>query len=361
MKIILDNIIYSKTKNGGISNYWFELSKYLLKKETDSIKFFEKKNSRENFHRKQLTIEDSSIINEPENIDLLSRILPVSINTDDYFLYHSSFYRSISTTKKHCEITTIHDFTHNLYSSFLKKTVHNKLKYSSIKKSNGIICISNSTYNDLMRYCPPNKNQKVAVIYNGVSDDYFKIDHPTETDLHFLSSNKIVGDYVLFIGSRANYKNFDFVINLLKETPHLMLVVVGEPFNQQELKKIGKYLLERIILVTNASNNQLNILYNFALAFIYPSSYEGFGIPIIESMKSGCPVLALNNSSIPEVSGDASILFDNLSIKNFQNALIDLKNSDFKCDLIERGFAQSKKFSWEKCCQETHAFYSENY
>ncbi|WP_159801372.1 glycosyltransferase family 1 protein [Flavobacterium sp. MK4S-17] len=359
MKIIYDNIIYAKSQNGGISNYWFELTKFLLNKNED-IAFFEQQAALNNFHRKQLPIKPESIIAEKSSNNILSRLSPVKLTTNEYFLYHSSYYRPVKAKNAYCEITTIHDFTHNFYSSLAKQFVHNKLKYSSIKNSNGIICISKNTYKDLLRFCPPKKNQKVEVIYNGVSPEYFKIDDLNKYE-PYLKSNNITGDFLLFVGSRANYKNFYFAANLLKQLPNLQFVVVGAPFNENELKVLGAALLARTIVITNAQNSELNILYNNAKAFIYPSSYEGFGIPVAEAMKAGCPVLALNNSSIPEVAGDAALLFDTLSINDFKSGIENLSNKDFRKEIIEKGFGQSKKFSWQKCCEETYAFYKENY
>lgn len=363
MKVLLDNTIYSRLNNGGISNYWYELSKYLLSNmNKEDLFFFESSQGKNNFHRKQLPIDASQVIieKEPAN-ELISRILPIKATLNDYYIYHSSYYRSLKTKDRHSEITTVHDFTHNFYSPFLKKIVHNKLKYDSIRKANGIICISNSTYSDLMRFCPPRKDQKVTVIHNGVSEDYFKILDLNKKQEEFLNTHNLRTEYLLFVGSRANYKNFTFVLELLKTMPNFKLVVVGKGFDKQEMKLMDKELFSRIVVISDVKNEELNLLYNFAHAFLYPSSYEGFGIPIIEAMKAGCPVLSLNNSSISEVSGNAGILFDNLSKENFKDSLNQLKDTNFRMDIIEEGYQQAKKFSWEKCCEETYAFYKEVY
>lgn len=363
MKILLDNSIYSRVTNGGVSNYWYELSNYLkTTADGDNIFFIESSAENNNFHRQQLLIDQSKIITEKKPIiEFVSRLRPISLNIDDYYLYHSSYYRNLKTTDNHVEVTTVHDFTHNFYSSVLKKVVHNKLKYESINNANGIICISESTYNDLMRFCPPKKNQQVTIIHNGVSEDYFKINSINEQQAIFLNFYELNKSYLLFVGSRANYKNFKFVIELLKETPEIRLIVVGNPFVKSEIKLLDKETASRITLISNIKNDELNLLYNFAEAFIYPSSYEGFGIPVIEAMRAGCPVLALANSSITEISGDAGILFDNLSIEDFKKQLLRLKDSSFKSDIIEKGVEQSKKFSWKKCCEETYNFYKEIY
>lgn len=363
MKILLDNTIYSRVNNGGVSNYWYELSKFLLsKKGEDELFFLESSLGKNNFHRKQLQIDTSQIITEKDPAsEIISKVMSARVTLNDYYIYHSSYYRSLKTKDLHSEITTVHDFTHNFYSPFLKRIAHNKLKYDSIRKANGIICISNSTYSDLLRFCPPRKDQKVTVIHNGVSEDYFKLQNLNKEQEEFLSLYNLRSEYLLFVGSRANYKNFSFVLSLLKAVPNLKLVVVGKDFSKHEMKSINKEILDRIVLISDVKNEELNLLYNFAYAFIYPSSYEGFGIPVIEAMKAGCPVLSLNNSSISEISGNAGILFDNLSIENFTDSLHQLKNNSFRIDTIEKGYQQAEKFSWRKCCEETHAFYKEIY
>ncbi|CAM3957891.1 MULTISPECIES: glycosyltransferase family 4 protein [Flavobacterium] len=357
MKLILDNIIYSHVKQGGVSNYWFELSKHLIKSNHD-VTFYEGTNSISNFHRKLLKIPNEKIIKETKNYrsSILERMAKVNINEKEPFLFHSSYYRSLSDTTFGKEVTTVHDFTHNFHSSFLKKQTHNFLKYKSIKKASGIICISDNTYKDLLKFCPPKKNQKVTIIHNGVSDDFFILNKENINQLP-LSIEK--NGYILFVGGRQNYKNFDFVINILKETSY-KLVVVGEALNKEEKLKIGN-AIDNVDVLTNIDNITLNILYNNALALIYPSNYEGFGIPVIEAMKAGCPVIALNSSSIPEVSGSAGLLLNELNSIEAKEYLAILSKNTERDIIIEKGIKQSKKFSWEKCCSETEEFYKEIY
>ena len=176
MKIILDNIIFSHLRQGGISNYWYELSKHLLNTEND-ILFYEGLNTELNFHRKLLQIPSNQIIKDTNKylLSFSERLAKVKIKDAEPFLFHSSYYRSLGSNSSAKEVTTVHDFTHNFYSSLPKKQIHNYLKFKSIKKASGIICISENTYKDLIKFCPPKKGQKVAIIHNGVSNDFYKI------------------------------------------------------------------------------------------------------------------------------------------------------------------------------------------
>ena len=361
MKILLDNIIYSKTKNGGVSNYWFELSNYLLKQTQDEIGFFEENDVLLNFHRKMLSIPSESIFQHGK-FPIASRLFPIYYKSEEKFIYHSSYYRGLVGSRNMMEVTTVYDFIHDYYSSFIKKTVHNNLKYNAIKRSNGVICISKNTYNDLQKFCPTKAHQKAEVIYVGVSDDYFPIKEFSENQLTFLKNNQIEDAFLLFIGGRTNYKNFNFVASVLNENKELKLVVVGGgTFTEQEIKLFSNEALERIRYIGSTNNNELNVLFNTAMALIYPSSYEGFGIPVVEAMRAGCPVIGLNNATIREVAEKSALLLDNLNIKDFENQKLKLNNLDYRQKIIEIGLLESQKYSWEKCSRETHEFYKDLY
>lgn len=119
---------------------------------------------------------------------------------------------------------------------------------------------------------------------------------------------------------------------------------------------MNKYLHQRWELHTGLSNSELNILYNNAFALLYPSSYEGFGIPILEAMRAGCPFIALNNSSIPEVAGNAGVLLNELTRESLAYAFSNIKlNREL---IISLGFTQSNKFSWDKTYDDTLNLYN---
>lgn len=358
MNIVFDNVIFSKEKQGGISNYWYELIKRYA--DNKDCFFFEEKRSGENIFRKQLCLQN--IVSHYQLPLPLARLLPVSYHSKaDRILYHSSFYRKLITRANVCEITTVHDFIHNKYSPPLNRFLHNSLKFGSIKRARGIICISNNTFADLKKYYNLRKDQKCTVIHNGVSDDYRQLAKEDKKYSNFFNGYNLNEKFLLYVGSRSNYKNFPFVIELLKELPQYKLVVVGNPFLESEKSAIHKSLMDRITVMSGISNTELNILYNYAHALIYPSSYEGFGIPIIEAMKACCPVFALNISCIPEVAGNAAMLFDSLNTSDFIKGIKQLENSDRRMDLMTKGYENSKKFNWSKCINETVSFYESLY
>lgn len=358
MKVFLDNIIYSKVKNGGVSNYWFELSKYLINQTNEEVKFFEEKEDLLNFHRKILQIPQESIILNERKSSILSRLLPVNYSTNEKLIYHSSYYRGLSGAKNQIEVTTVYDFIHDYYSSFLKKKIHNNLKYSAIKRSKGIICISKNTYSDLQKFCPTKNNQKAEVIYVGVSDDYFPIKDLDRNQQQFLANHNLENGFLIFVGGRTNYKNFDFVASVLNENKDLKLVVIGGgKLTEKELKLFSKQALDRVVPIGSVKNEELNVLFNTALALLYPSSYEGFGIPVVEAMRAGCPVIGLNNATIREVAEDSALLLDNLNLDDFKIQKQKLLNATLRQEIISKGLIESQKYSWEKSSRETHEFY----
>ena len=146
-------------------------------------------------------------------------------------------------------------------------------------------------------------------MHNGVSDDFCLID------------GALRGDRLLYVGSRAKYKNFDFVVEVLSETTY-HLDICGAPLSIKEQRYLDKKLgRERYKMYSTMDNHRLNELYNKARCLIYPSSYEGFGLPIVEAQKAGCPVIALNKSSIPEVIGETPLLLNELNRNELRSAL----------------------------------------
>lgn len=351
MNIVFDNIIFSLQKAGGISIYWKELILRLIQREK-KVRFYELENK--NIFRKDLDIK---VQNESSLILKILRYLPFLKKLPKKSIFHSSYYR-VCFQKDIVNITTVHDFTYEYFRSGLAKYIHVWQKGFAIKKSDGIICVSENTKKDLIKFYPMINESKIKVIYNGVGDEFINLENPKEyltDEFEGLKDKK----YILYIGDRSSYKNFDIAIEVLKKLNNYSFVVVGgEEFSKDELENMVD-IKDRVYHFRGIGGDKLNTLYNNAFCLLYPSSYEGFGIPISEAMKARCPVVSTNISSIPEVAGNAGLLVDEIKVENFISEIMKLEDIKFRNELINKGLEQSKLFSWDKCFEETYSFYQE--
>ncbi len=356
MQIVLDNIIYSLQRSGGGSVYWTELLQRFCNTK-ENLTFVEHVGGENNIFRNHLNLHENIILENKMPLSI-TRFLPLTIPIKEKSIFHSSYYR-YSNSINAINILTIHDFTAEHFLSGIRRKVNYIQKKQAIKKADGIICISNHTKNDLLELHSWVDESKVRVIYNGVGNEFFPLNNANHGSL---SVNLNDRPYILYIGHRTKqYKNFDLAVKTLHKLPKdFILVAVGEPFSQEEMKLIqSENLSERIQLIVKPGIKELNILYNYAYCFLYPSSYEGFGIPVIEAMKTGCPVVAVNKSSIPEVSGNAALLVENASSELFAQAIMDVDKQ--REHLVHKGFEQAKKFSWDNCFREVYEFYCNLY
>lgn len=350
--IYLDNIVFSLQKSGGISVVWYEHLKRLLNENVYDVKILEYDSAINNHFRKDLIIDNDLLLQKSSKLLKLKRYLnPKFDSGSSPFLFHSSYYRTCRN-KNAINITTVHDFTYEYFGKGITKKIHCNQKYKAIQNSDLVICISENTKQDLLRFLPEVNQDKIRVVYNGVSNDYFKL--PTSNDDRYKED-----PYVLFVGARNWYKNFDLAVEAIAET-QLSLKIVGSPLSDSELNflesKLGK---NRYNYAGRVSNSELNMLYNNAYCLLYPSSYEGFGIPVIEAQKAGCPVIAMDCSSITEIVGDKSLLINDKSTNQIVQKLNLLKGPSFREQIISIGLENSRRFSWDNTYRNTMNVYEE--
>jgi glycosyltransferase involved in cell wall biosynthesis len=169
--------------------------------------------------------------------------------------------------------------------------------------------------------------------------------------------------YVLYTGQRNGYKNFDAFIKAVAPLLlycDLWLICTGQPFTGFELALLKKGKIRNRTSCTFVRNNELPKLYAKALVFVFPSLYEGFGLPILEAFAAGCPAALSNASCFPEIAGDGAVYFDPYSIEDMRSILEKLMTSpSLQRDLMQRGKEQVQKYSWKKCVEKTAAIYRE--
>lgn len=353
MKLLCyDNIIFSLQRIGGISVYWYELTRrtpahvevlHIDHQGAEESLLFNTKPAEH--RRKELSLPL-----------FMKRFLPFFGRLPAGSIFHSSYQR-ISLQRNIVNITTIHDCGYELGTmrQSWKRIVHLIFKRLAIRRSDGIIAISNNTKADLLRIYPNLKPDTVKVIYNGVGDEFFVKDSQHRP-------SQFPEKYVLFVGIRDRYKNFVTAVENLSLMPEYHLVIAGgRPLTTEESSLLEGKLSGRYTFFLGPGNDVLNDLYNHAFCLLYPSSYEGFGIPIAEAMRCGCPVIALRCSSIPEVAGDAALLLEVDELDKIPEAIRSLEDDTQRNRFVEKGKAQAAQFSWEKCAKETFEFYNEVY
>ena len=362
-KVLLDNIIFNLQEYGGISNYWFNL---LQKSQNDNnIFYFEDNFLNKNYYRKLIELPDERIVKDKNIVPLkIKRYLPIRNIDKSFDVFHSSYYRYAKGNIKN--VITVYDF---MYEKFLnkynfKRVVHSLQKYLAIKNSNYIIGISKNTLDDMLRFFLGFREKKMSVIYLGVSDDFYPVEK--KNDFIIIQNHKLYDNsYFFYFGNRRGYKNFGLLIkaysNLLKNNKNIPKLVVagGGSFNKEEMKLLRENeVLTNTLKLKEIDNNELNLLYNYCSGFIYPSLYEGFGMPVLEAMQAGAPVICSNSSSFPEVAGEAAIYIDPNNVFELEKALLGLLDNNVRKDLIYLGHKQSRKFSWDKMYRETLGIYN---
>ncbi|MFV0391972.1 MAG: glycosyltransferase family 4 protein [Paludibacteraceae bacterium] len=351
MNIVYDNIIFDLQRSGGISVYWSEIISRISSDGAFNPIFIEKKQSKSNYSREKISLPSRSIINE--NNLLINRILPIKERLKEEYLFHSSYYRFPIQRKNNAIVTTIHDFIPERFGKGIKKVLLTKQKYLSIKNADGIICVSENTKKDMLALYPEFRNKTIDVIHNGASTDFSPLVGNTEDEI----LRNLPNPFCIFIGKRNKYKNFDFVVNYLAEEKELHLAIVGGGnLSVYEKELLDTKLNNRFSYFNHISNTDLNVLYNQAEFLFYPSDYEGFGIPIIEAQKSGCPFVAQKTSSINELVSDKNLLLNKLSNEDVNIVRQYIQNK--RSVIIEKGIKDSEKFSWERSAENHVLFYN---
>jgi glycosyltransferase involved in cell wall biosynthesis len=214
-----------------------------------------------------------------------------------------------------------------------------------ILNADRIISISENTKKDLIEILNINP-ENIDVIYHGFN-------RPDS----IVYSNDL-GRYILFVGYRGGYKNFSSLAkafsNLAMKDSDLKLICVGNPFVKEEIELLKRLDILKKTVAVGVNENKLNQLYSNALVFVYPTLYEGFGMPILEAFANNCPISLSNCSSLPEVAGNAAVYFDPNDPDSILESITKIiYNPDFSNQLVEKGKEQLTHFSWIKCAEQT--------
>lgn len=260
-------------------------------------------------------------------------------------------------------VVTIHDIIPHVFPDKYLSNILERIWYEvairvSIHRSDKILTISNFSKEELIKYYGV-ESSKIEIVTLAYDESFRKIE-----DVQFLDDVKnrycLSNKYILAIGGSEYRKNIQRLINVYLKNfqDDYDLIVVGGKWRDIDLSK--KYQCNNIRFITGVPEEDLIAIYNMASVFVFPSFYEGFGIPVLEGMACGVPVVTSNVSSMPEVGGEAAIYFDPYDENNMAEKIaLVLNDKQLRKEMINKGLEKVKEYSWDKCAKETLKVYEE--
>jgi glycosyltransferase involved in cell wall biosynthesis len=375
MRILFDHQIMDAQTRGGVSQYFYHLISTIKSKNLAGVHLpqvdtdnecFRSFLSENNLKRSGIR---SRLIREMRNLNLANREVERAwrrarsklnkrasieeLKKQSFDLFHPTYYDPyfLDHLRGKPFVLTIYDMIHEIYPEYFSpkdKTRENKAILA--REAAKIIAISSSTKADIVKYL-------------GIDSEKVEAIHLASTLAGENEALPAPESYVLHVGRRGRYKNFKTFFlafaGVASMFPELHLICVNRHgFDPDELDLIRSFRLEDRCVNISANDRQLAFLYENASLFVYPSLYEGFGLPILEAFASGCPVAVSNTSCFPEVAGDAALYFDPSSTLSMREALEKLLlDSAARRALIQRGQERLGKFSWVTTAERTASLY----
>lgn len=388
MKVLYDYQMFNTQNVGGITRYFYELitnfdndnevsweipirhsSNLYLNKHPrfkgnllpNPVKYYHNKGllSKINFVKEKLLYKVNNMIhhNQYYGVEYVKdkKLCIEKIKEGNFDIFHPTYFDSyfMDYIGDKSFVLTVHDLINQIFPEI---SLHHPIDKTQamIKRANRIVTVSESTKKDLINIFEVDES-KIDVIH---------LANPLDESAEPVSESFIAGmpkKYLLYVGGRWDYKNFLFFAqmfsSLAREHPNVHVVCTGSPFNASENYLLNKLGIKHLFHNAFVSDTELSFLYKNAVAFVFPSMYEGFGLPILEAFSCGCPVLASNSSSLTEVGGDAAIYFEPKNPESLLNALRIVKNPELRQEHIQKGYEQLLKFSWQTTAELTKRTY----
>lgn len=357
MNILFDYQILVLQKYGGISRYYYELINEMKNNESCEVNL--PIVASQNYYFRNIIKPAKKLHARIDNIRNAHKTLRC-FKEKNIDIIHPTYYFPgyLNYIPKHKRknakvIITVYDLICELFYPNLDQGGLKKRK-ETIMNADGIIAISEHTKRDLLNVYPELNPEKIRVIYLAASME--KPDKKIDTG--FLPSK-----YILFVGKRSLYKNGITLLkafaDISKMYPDISLVMAGGGgFEQEEMEiiKAGQY--EDRIIQKNLSDEELYYAYKNAECFVFPSLYEGFGIPILEAFYCDCPVALSNSSCFPEIAQDAAVYFDGKDADSMVKAITELLSDSKKRNEYRlKGQKRLSDFTWGQVAKETLDFY----
>ena len=349
--------IWQLQDQGGVSRYFGELIRNISKIDSRTTAFLP---NSDNQYMKLIPLENMSAVqdlSEKKLIGIADRLNHISENRR---VYHATYFSALDLKKfENANFNTVVTVFDLISEKYPEKKVFSRprinLKKKSIRAANHIICISQTTKNDLLEYYNVSE-EKISVIYLGSNLQ-------SSSSITPVLARKI--PYLLFVGKRKGYKNFDILLKAFSEIKTLksdfqIIAFGGGEFDLSEVKTIKSLGMEKNVIQISGDDAVLSALYKEAFSLVYPSLYEGFGLPPIEAMKLGCPVIASNGGSIPEICKEGASYFNPRDKDDLASTLEEsLNNPEIINQKVISGRIVSEGYTWEKTAFETHQVYKQ--
>lgn len=311
----------------------------------------------------RVIVERSKVYSVRELFTLSWRLMRTPLD-----LYHATHY--VLPLVVPCRtVVTIHDIIHLLFPEFLpnRLAIHyaHHMIGRSLSRGDRIIAASRNTRSDLMEYFDID-GRKIRVVYQGVADEFRQVPDPTVLRTR-LENLDIHGPYVLFVGNPKPHKNLDNVVKAYARAIELggfdaPLICVGDRKSgsfkiRQRAEQLG--IGDRLRLLGHVRQDDLATLYRGASLFVYPTLYEGFGLPVIEAMASGVPVITSNTSSLKEIAEGYAHVVDPLDIEAIAAAIHQcMTDEEHRLHVARQGLKRSQEFSWDLTARRTLEVYA---
>jgi glycosyltransferase involved in cell wall biosynthesis len=298
------------------------------------------------------------------------------LKDEKFDVYHyPHFDLPISISKRFKSVFTVHDLTYLLHrgvfqgAEYFKRWYTKKIMSRGIRHAEKIITVSDCTKNDLIGYFKMNGSivSKVETIYEACESNFMPLKDDDRIE-NFKQKWNLNKPYFLFIGERRPHKNLVRQIEAFHQMQkqideELEFVIIGKSYNdyfEPEEKAKQLNLEGKIRFLGYVEDNELPLFYNCATGFMFASLYEGFGIPILEAMACGTPVITSNISSTQEIAGDAALLVNPYQVEEISQAMLKIAgDTNLKRSYIQKGFERKKEFSWEIAARQTLKVYED--
>ena len=361
MRILYDYQALFLQKYGGVSRYFYEIINGIRKQNPEdelkvkaavSVNYY----FRNEIHMKKKRLKHG---NDFLNNNLIYATLMMdNLIRGGFDIVHPTFYydgylrRKEKLLSRSKVVVTIHDMIHERFG-IDESTI--EAKKESLINADGIIAVSEYTKNDMLGFYPFLADKPINVIYHGNSLGSPVINYQLA----------LPSDYVLFVGQRDGYKNFKILLEAFRRLSDkfkdiYLVVSGGGQFSKGESKTIYESGMESRVVKCDFTDTELAEAYHRAIALVFPSKYEGFGIPIIEAFSQDCPVILSGTSCFPEVAGDAGLYFDPDNSEELSEKIRLLYcDTEQRENLKKRGRDRLKLFSWDSASRKTREFYKE--